>query len=186
MCFCRIYCGTLQNLAARQTTHISRTSTWCHFRAWMSNLRSFLPLQRWLVSLFNDQIVCTPTTSSMGNISVFEGQGVWNVCLRCPHLRDRSGLCQVGYFCDHGKRHLCIWILPGRPIKMMKRLPHWKIQIQLSKHLQIQIQISSGLMQINNQTASQQNRVADDGGKEAGATVPPGKFSSINLFLPFS
>ena len=108
--------------------------------------------------------LCTPTTSSMGNISVFEGQGVWNVCLRCPHLRDRSGLCQVGYFCDHGKRHLCIWILPGRPIKMMKRLPHWKIQIQLSKHLQIQIQISSGLMQINNQAASQQNRVADDGG----------------------
>ena len=64
--------------------------------------------------------LCTPTTSSMSNISVCEGQGVWDVCLRCPHLRDRSGLCQVGYkiyFCDHGKRHLSIWILPGRPIQ---------------------------------------------------------------------
>ena len=40
-------------------------------------------------------------------------------------------------------------------------------------------------MQINNQAASEQNRVADDGGKEAGATVPPGKLSSIKLFFPF-
>ena len=57
------------------------------------------------------------TNNKMSNISVCEGQGVWNVCLRCPHLRDRSGLCQVGYFCDHGKRYLSLWILPGRPMK---------------------------------------------------------------------
>ena len=155
--FCRIYCGTLQNLAARQTTHTSRILIWCHFREWMSNLRSFLPLQRWLVSLLNDQIVCTPTTSSMGNISVFEGQGVWNVCLRCPHLRDRSGLGQVGYFCDHGKRHFQSEYCLADRCKMTKRLPRWKRQIQLSKQLQIQIQIqiSSGLMQNNKQAASE-------------------------------
>ena len=60
------------------------------------------------------------------------------------------------------------------------------MQIQLSKQLQIQIQIqiSSELMQIN-QAASEQNRVADDGGKDAGATVPSGKLSSIKLPFPF-
>ena len=40
-------------------------------------------------------------------------------------------------------------------------------------------------MQINNQAASQQNRVADDGGQEASATIPPGKLSSIKLLFPF-
>ena len=40
-------------------------------------------------------------------------------------------------------------------------------------------------MQINNQAASKQNWVAGDGGQEAGATVPPGKLSSIKLFFPF-
>ena len=39
-------------------------------------------------------------------------------------------------------------------------------------------------MQINNQASSQQNRVADDGGQEAGATVPPGKLSSIKTLFP--
>ena len=39
-------------------------------------------------------------------------------------------------------------------------------------------------MQIN-QAASEQNRVADDGGQEAGATVPPGKLSSIKLPFHF-
>ena len=40
-------------------------------------------------------------------------------------------------------------------------------------------------MQINNQAASEQNRVADDGGQEASATIPPGKLSSIKLLFPF-
>ena len=39
-------------------------------------------------------------------------------------------------------------------------------------------------MQIN-QAASEQNRVADDGGKETGATVSSGKLSSIKLPFPF-
>merc|ERR1719278_2429312 len=43
--------------AARQTTHISRISTWCRFQAWMSNLRSFLPLQR------PRSVECVPTLS---------------------------------------------------------------------------------------------------------------------------
>ena len=60
--------------------------------------------------------LCTPTTSSMGNISACEGQGVWNVCLRCPHLRDRSGLCQVGYFYDLCSSRCCL----ADRYKMMK------------------------------------------------------------------